>query len=466
MERIDYSQWQKISLSVSNLKLDKDNPRIPSYASTKTVKDIISYLIEHEQIERLANKIVEKGFICHDPIYVVKENDRYVVAEGNRRVAALQCLFDPNLVSNPIKRKGFEKLKNKFGSDLIEKVDVYVAPSRRDIENVLFELHAEGKLQWSRQQKNKFIAEIGITSGESIENIADRFNVKPSEIQDSVQEYLIEKYFTEIGLPTNIENKVLQEKFNISTLSRLLNASTFKTYTGFKIDGNRIITTISKNKFNSMLKKFITDIAENIHNSRTLNDGNHINSYINKVIDSIPEDDSDETVSFTPINEPQDEPVEKTSKKTTKKIKETLIPKGKNYRTGSVKLNYLIEEAQGMWIDTHKTAGALLLRTILELSVVRVFELNGSKSQCLYDDHRVRNISDNIKALTNRAHWFENKAYLEDLKAFISKDSPRWNSLQSLNRYAHGEYTLPDRELLKSIWLITEPLIEMVNDKK
>ncbi|WNN59525.1 ParB N-terminal domain-containing protein [Enterobacter hormaechei] len=153
MERIDYSSWQRLSLSVANLKLDKMNPRIPSYVFTRNQKDIFNYLFNNEKIERLAAKIVDKGFIAHDPIYVVKEGDAYIVVEGNRRVSALKCLLDPGMAPSASKKRKLERLKNSLGSELIEKVEVYVAPSRRAVENVLYELHAEGKLQWSRQQK-------------------------------------------------------------------------------------------------------------------------------------------------------------------------------------------------------------------------------------------------------------------------------------------------------------------------
>ena len=103
MERINYSSWNRLSLSVSNLKLDKENPRIPAYISTRTTEEI-----------------VEKGFISHDPIYVIKEKKSYVVVEGNRRVSALKCLLDPALVPSLSKKRKFEKLKNKLGQDLIE----------------------------------------------------------------------------------------------------------------------------------------------------------------------------------------------------------------------------------------------------------------------------------------------------------------------------------------------------------
>lgn len=462
MERIDYSSWPRLALSVANLRLDKYNPRIPSYIITRTTKDILSYLFENEKIYNLANKIVEKGFISHDPIYVVKEGDAYVVVEGNRRVSALKCLLDPSQAPSPQKIRRMELLKNKMGADSIEKIEVFVAPSRRAVENVLFELHAEGKLQWSRQQKNKFIASVGIEGGESVEDIADRFNVKASEIQDSVQEYLLERYFTEIDLPTDIEDKALKAKFNISTISRLVNSKKFRTITGFVIKENKLTTTCPKYFFNFILKNIVIDIVNSVINSRNLNTNEQIEIYLDKIVEKMPENDGSGSVEYSPgIVDADDKPIPEQPKTKDRKRKETLIPKGINYVTGSSKLDILIQEAQGMLVDTFKNSASLLLRTILEMSVIRIFEIHGKKEQCMNGNGRVKNLSDNMNALIKRNIWFEDQAYLADLTRFISKDSASWNSLDSLNRYAHGEYTLPDRDMLVQVRLILEPLIQI-----
>lgn len=465
MERIDYSSWPRISLSVLPLKLDKDNPRIPDYVPKKFTKDILDYLFANEKIERLAQKIVEKGFINHDPIYVIKENDSYVVVEGNRRVSALKCLIAPEQAPTARSRRSFEKLKNRLGEDLIEKIEVYVAPSRREVQNVLFELHADGKLQWNRQQKNKFISSAGIESGESIEEIAERFNVSVTEIEDSVQEYLFEQYFTQIGLPTDIEEQALHSSFSISNISRLVNSSFFKKNTGYRIEKNKLKTEISKDRFDFIISTFIKDLISKKINSRTLNKTENIDRYINEVLKKAPESSPESVgVDFTPASKGKNG--EESSSLNTKELivkrkKQTLIPKDKNYETGVQKLDILIQEAQGLLIDTHKIAGALLLRTILELAVVRMFDINKCKDQCYNNKGRVNGLTENMKALVRRDDWFVDKAYLNDLRRFIANDSSSWNSLESFNRYAHGEFTLPDRDLLQQAWMMTKPLIEM-----
>ncbi|HFO0261551.1 TPA: hypothetical protein ACHIEN_002222 [Serratia marcescens] len=70
-----------------------------------------------------------------------------------------------------------------------------------------------------------------------------------------------------------------------------------------------------------------------------------------------------------------------------------------------------------------------------------------------------------MKALVRRDDWFTNKAYLDELKRFITKDNTYWNSLESLNRYVHGEFLLPDRDMLRQVWMIIEPLVEMKANK-
>lgn len=466
MERIDYSSWPRIQLSVLPLKLDKENPRIPDYVPKKYTKDILDYLFENEKIEKLAQKIVDKGFISHDPIYVIKENDSYVVVEGNRRISALKCLLAPEQAPTARSRKSLEKLKNQLGEDLIEKIEVYVAPSRKEVQNVLFELHADGKLQWNRQQKNKFISSAGIASGESLEEIAERFNTTVAEIQDSVQEYLFEQYFTQIGLPTDIEEQALHSSFSISNISRLVNSPLFSEKTGYRIEENKLKTNISKNTFDFIIASFVKDLVAKKINSRSLNTAKNIEKYLNTVFDKAPiSDENDKGVDFTPSGNAGQNSADNDDKgpkePILKRKKETLIPKDKSYKTGIPKLDLLIQEAQGLLLDTHKLAGSLLLRTIIELSVIRVFDINKCKQQCYNKNGRTNNLSENMKALVRRDEWFIDKAYLNDLRRFIANDSSSWNSLESFNRYAHGEFTFPDRDLLRQAWMIAKPLIEM-----
>lgn len=468
MDIKDYNSWAKITLTVSNLKLDNNNPRIPSYYSTRTTNDILSYMFDHEDISKLAQKIAEKGFIPHEPIYVIKDNDNYIVVEGNRRLTALKCLLNPEKAPTAASRSLMRKLHKNMAYRIIDKIEVIVAPSRKDIEIVLYELHAEGKKQWSRQQKSKFIAEIGTEGGESIAEIALRFGVTPSEIRDSVQEYLLSKYFKFMDFSLDIEEKINKNKINMSTLSRIVNSPKFYALTGYEIIGNRITTTSSASYFNEIISFIIKELVENKVNSRSINKSEEITKYLEKVEKLIIAEDDESNVDFSVTSENNNDKKEsekKEEKKVRKKI-QTLIPKGTNYSTGSGKLDYLIEEAQGIVPHMHKCAAALMLRTIIELSIIRIFEKNNQKKFCINDNGRPKQLSQNIKELLKRDNWFNDPGHLKDLKRFTADDGTHWNSLETLNRYAHGEFTIPDKDMLHAVWLITRPLIEMCCDSQ
>lgn len=89
-----------ITVSIDELNLDINNPRIimkhfvPENEITEEV--IIEYLREQDNLDDLKNLIEKEGW---DPPYdpwILKEDGKYIVKEGNRRVAALKLLKQEN----------------------------------------------------------------------------------------------------------------------------------------------------------------------------------------------------------------------------------------------------------------------------------------------------------------------------------------------------------------------------------
>lgn len=88
-----------------------------------------------------------------------------------------------------------------------------------------------------------------------------------------------------------------------------------------------------------------------------------------------------------------------------------------------------------------------------------MFDINGNKDLCLNNKGRTNQLSANLKSLVKKEEWFKNKTYLNDLRTFIDPSCSSWQSLESLNRYAHGEFTIPDKDMLVQVWMITKPLV-------
>lgn len=458
--KINYSEWTKLSLKVANLRLDLKNPRLPSFVNVRNDRDCIDYLIREKKVVDLANKIVNKGYIPHEQIYVTREGRNYVVLEGNRRVSALKCLLNPELAPSRYQNR-LKKLSQEIDFNTIEKIEVVVAPSRREADNLLFELHTEGKLDWDRQEKNAFIARAAVEESLSIEEIASRFNTDIQGVKEAIIEHYIHNMFNELNLDPNIERKALSSNFGMSVLGRIIHNPHYVESTGLKMDGATLKTAISEKSFKNTLNIFVTDIVNKKHNTRTLNKTDVLRKYVDSVLESCRIDEQgDPLIHVIDVDaKPEPKPI---PNKPTRRPKEYLIPKGITYITGYNKLDILLAEGQKVILGTHVNMSAFLLRTIFELTIIRVFDINHKKEYCLNSNGRTKNLSINANALTRHENWFDSKpGYLDELKRFLSDDNDRWNSLETLNAYVHGEYTVPTKEMLQNTWLIIHPLIEI-----
>ena len=90
---------EKITIKLNNLKFDAQNPRLPMRLQGVTDENkVIDYMVKYGNVTELMLSIGETGYSEAEPLLVVKEGtDKYIVVEGNRRLAALKLLNDSEL---------------------------------------------------------------------------------------------------------------------------------------------------------------------------------------------------------------------------------------------------------------------------------------------------------------------------------------------------------------------------------
>lgn len=104
--------WQTKISPVASLHLDSKNPRLGRETSARAPREIIQYLFEHDKALEVAQSIASRGYFPNEPLLAIKENDRYVVVEGNRRLAALKALREPGLLEGSLERQ-MERLSRR-----------------------------------------------------------------------------------------------------------------------------------------------------------------------------------------------------------------------------------------------------------------------------------------------------------------------------------------------------------------
>ena len=79
-------------LDVSSLDFDTQNPRFPSEIAAGPTDELIEKFVRDERLLEVIESIANQGYFAGEPLLVVPHKKRFVVLEGNRRLAALKLL--------------------------------------------------------------------------------------------------------------------------------------------------------------------------------------------------------------------------------------------------------------------------------------------------------------------------------------------------------------------------------------
>lgn len=80
------------------LDFDPNNPRlIEQGLKTPSDAQIIRALADNADLSEIVQSIAANGYIDIEPLIVQRDKSRYVVLEGNRRLAAIRVIQNPEL---------------------------------------------------------------------------------------------------------------------------------------------------------------------------------------------------------------------------------------------------------------------------------------------------------------------------------------------------------------------------------
>jgi len=154
------ADWTTRRVSVASLHLDKKNPRLGRETLAKAPREIIQYLFEHDKALEVAESIATRGFFPNEPLLAINEDNRLVVVEGNRRLAALKALKEPGLLEGG-KQRQVERLSRKIlDQQSLATVPVTIAPNRKATDRQIAGRHiGTPVLAWQAENRASFILE-------------------------------------------------------------------------------------------------------------------------------------------------------------------------------------------------------------------------------------------------------------------------------------------------------------------
>jgi hypothetical protein len=145
-------------LDVGALRLDEKNPRLPEEEQSGTQDDLLRFIATEYSPMEIARSIATHGFFISEPLIVIKDNDEYIVVEGNRRLAALQLLADPSKAVELELDDAADWMSISKSVALPTQIPVVVAPSRKAVAPIVGYRHISGIEPWDPYAKARFVA--------------------------------------------------------------------------------------------------------------------------------------------------------------------------------------------------------------------------------------------------------------------------------------------------------------------
>ena len=158
-------------LPVERLLLDPENPRL-SLPANATQQRILKELYEFHRLEELISSLLTNGYFHEEPLVAIpaSRNGYYTVVEGNRRLAALKIISQPEIRG----RLGLKSIPDATDNqiDRLAEIPVKVYENRSDVLPYLGFRHITGVKEWDSASKARYIHQLKTTTSYTLSEIS------------------------------------------------------------------------------------------------------------------------------------------------------------------------------------------------------------------------------------------------------------------------------------------------------
>ena len=154
---------------------------------------------------------------------------RWTVVEGNRRLAALRLLTNPEAAPRAYRKRWEELLETRKVA--VTETPILVYESRDEVIPYLGFRHITGVLPWKPYQKGRYIAQLVEQSGLSFAEIARKIGSKGPTVREHYVAYTLLRQARDGFL---IDTANVEDSFGV--LRRSLSDPNIRGYMGLKLD--------------------------------------------------------------------------------------------------------------------------------------------------------------------------------------------------------------------------------------
>ena len=450
-------------IAVELLDLDCENPR---HGDVESQDLALTQLIEDQGV-KLANVAVDihaNGLHIADLFIVLEKDDgRYTVLDGNRRLAALRLLQTPSLLPDDVRTPDFNAAVASPGNQP-ETVTCAVVDTRGEARLWLErthsgELEGVGTVSWGSAAKQRFRAVVAGTP-----------NTQTSKAL-VVLDWLRQRLPTDHPAHTHLD---VVERSRVTNLGRLAGDPYVRSRVGFELAGDTISLRAEVDTVVDRLALVVKDLATGTtvttlkrkpdrarYIDQLLFDGNGeepAEAQLDLDVDQRPVDDagldaSSETADSEASPDNNRASATASPQRRTQPVAHPFTEvdtKGLHPRTRQV-----VNELATLNPNKHSNAIAVLQRCVVELSVVQFLESRGrSVSKSAKLAQLIRATLDELDVGDGDRRFHAVRTHLQNAASVMS--------VRHLHEYLHNADTAPGESDLNSIAIGYRPLLEEI----
>lgn len=148
-------------VGADKLLFDSKNPRMVEFGDMSDETKVINTLWQNMAVNEIVMSILANGFFENEPMYAIDaDGGKYTVIEGNRRLAAVKAILDPDIVANDGMKRYRDKITPAIKKQLSSELPVVVLESRESAWRLIGFKHVNGAVKWDSLAKAEYIAQV------------------------------------------------------------------------------------------------------------------------------------------------------------------------------------------------------------------------------------------------------------------------------------------------------------------
>lgn len=438
-----------LPVAPADLLIDEENPRIaqPNAGQHKALRALAELLGTKLQV--LAADIVDNGLDPSNLMIVTPlagNIGRYVVLEGNRRLAAIRVLENPELVVEAVQPRvlsQIRRLSKDYLNDPIEAVSCLVMKDREDAGHWIQLRHTgenagAGIVPWGSDDATRFRDRSGVGEPhtQALDFLQGRGELTPER----------------------------RRKIPVTTLKRLIESPSVRSKLGLELQ-NRVLYPVGDS---DLIAKALLHVVDDLLSGQT-KVGNVYNkeqraAYAARFPAAVTVPRLASTANASPLAAGAHHPTRAGAgaglyHRTTKE-RDKLIPRDCTLGIPTGRISAIEKELRRLSLTDHTNAVSVLFRVFVELSVDTYIEAHIAP---IPDDDRTPLAK---KLLTALEHVLGrkklNKQQAVPVRRACQRDSFLAPSMTMMHQYVHNPHVFPAPGDLRAYWNSLQPFITAI----